>query len=163
MKYLHSNWAVHFCFYILGCRSIIWHSGNYVQIGGIGKVTERILKDVFGIATCEEMLQKSSSLCGLFSRSSAGLIMIQSISLLPLNLTRTQPRKFNLDLSCIIWCSLCLRGFLQIWSTEVVTACVLNFPLDGFFCILTTYQLPFCCRLFPFRRSRAWWNRYSSI
>ncbi|KAL8552735.1 hypothetical protein ACS0TY_001424 [Phlomoides rotata] len=42
------------------------------KIGGIGKVTENILKGVFGITTCEEMLQKSSYICALFSRTSAG-------------------------------------------------------------------------------------------
>ncbi|KAL4555868.1 hypothetical protein LXL04_038500 [Taraxacum kok-saghyz] len=43
------------------------------KIGGIGKVTEHILKDVFEIKTCEDLLQKSSFLCALFSPSSAGL------------------------------------------------------------------------------------------
>lgn len=43
-----------------------------LQIGGIGKVTENFLKGVFGISTCEEMLQKGSFLCALFSHSSAG-------------------------------------------------------------------------------------------
>lgn len=42
------------------------------QIGGIGKVTEHILKDALGINTCEEMLQKGGHLCALFSQSSAG-------------------------------------------------------------------------------------------
>ncbi|CAA6657529.1 unnamed protein product [Spirodela intermedia] len=37
------------------------------KIGGIGKVTEHILRDVLGINTCEEMLKKSAYLCGLFS------------------------------------------------------------------------------------------------
>ena len=46
-----------------------------MQIGGIGKVTEQILKNVFGITTCEEMLQKSSFLCALFSRSSSGMFL----------------------------------------------------------------------------------------
>nr|XP_043621769.1 DNA polymerase kappa [Erigeron canadensis] len=41
------------------------------KIGGIGKVTEHILKDVFDIKTCEDLLQKSSFLCALFSPSSA--------------------------------------------------------------------------------------------
>lgn len=41
------------------------------KIGGIGKVTEHILKDVFDIKTCEDLLQKSSYLCALFSPSSA--------------------------------------------------------------------------------------------
>lgn len=45
---------------------------NFVQIGGIGKVTEHMLRDVLGINTCEEMLQKGGFLCALFSRSSAG-------------------------------------------------------------------------------------------
>ncbi|XP_055815975.1 DNA polymerase kappa isoform X2 [Solanum dulcamara] len=51
------------------------------KIGGIGKVTERILKDVFGIATCEEMLQKSNFLCGLFSRSSADFFLSVGLGL----------------------------------------------------------------------------------
>ncbi|KAI3675350.1 hypothetical protein L1987_84939 [Smallanthus sonchifolius] len=41
------------------------------KIGGIGKVTEHILTDVFEIKTCEDLLQKSSFLCALFSPSSA--------------------------------------------------------------------------------------------
>ncbi|KAK2459046.1 DNA-directed DNA polymerase [Trifolium repens] len=41
------------------------------MIGGIGKVTEHILKEVFGINTCEQMLDKSSYLCALFSQSTA--------------------------------------------------------------------------------------------
>ncbi|PNY13131.1 DNA polymerase kappa-like protein [Trifolium pratense] len=41
------------------------------KIGGIGKVTEQILKEVFGINTCEQMLDKSSYLCALFSQSTA--------------------------------------------------------------------------------------------
>ncbi|WJX54556.1 DNA-directed DNA polymerase [Trifolium repens] len=41
------------------------------KIGGIGKVTEHILKEVFGINTCEQMLDKSSYLCALFSQSTA--------------------------------------------------------------------------------------------
>ncbi|KAF8019917.1 hypothetical protein BT93_G0569 [Corymbia citriodora subsp. variegata] len=45
------------------------------KIGGIGKVTEHILTDVFGISTCEEMLQKGGYLCSLFSRSSADFFL----------------------------------------------------------------------------------------
>ncbi|CAJ1924706.1 unnamed protein product [Sphenostylis stenocarpa] len=41
------------------------------KIGGIGKVTEHILKEVFGINTCEQMLEKSSYLYALFSQSTA--------------------------------------------------------------------------------------------
>ncbi|KAG8368489.1 hypothetical protein BUALT_Bualt15G0050700 [Buddleja alternifolia] len=51
------------------------------KIGGIGKVTENILKDVFGIATCEEMLQKSSLICALFSRSSADFFLSVGLGL----------------------------------------------------------------------------------
>ncbi|PIA33272.1 hypothetical protein AQUCO_04200204v1 [Aquilegia coerulea] len=39
------------------------------KIGGIGKVTDHILKDVLGISTCEEILQNSAYLCALFSHS----------------------------------------------------------------------------------------------
>lgn len=35
-------------------------------------MTENILKGVLGITTCEEMLQKSSFICALFSHTSAG-------------------------------------------------------------------------------------------
>ncbi|XP_062176342.1 uncharacterized protein LOC133881423 isoform X2 [Alnus glutinosa] len=42
------------------------------KIGGIGKVTEHILRDVFGINTCGGMLQKGGFICALFSRSTAG-------------------------------------------------------------------------------------------
>lgn len=43
-----------------------------VQIGGIGKVTEHVLRDVLGISTCEEMLQNSAFICALFSTCSIG-------------------------------------------------------------------------------------------
>ncbi|CAN6544477.1 unnamed protein product [Malus baccata var. baccata] len=45
------------------------------KIGGIGKVTEHILKDALGISTCEEILQKSSLICALFSRSAADFFL----------------------------------------------------------------------------------------
>ncbi|XP_019251929.1 PREDICTED: DNA polymerase kappa isoform X2 [Nicotiana attenuata] len=51
------------------------------KIGGIGKVTERILKDVFGITTCEDLLQKSSFICALFSRSSADFFLSVGLGL----------------------------------------------------------------------------------
>ncbi|XP_027361380.1 DNA polymerase kappa [Abrus precatorius] len=41
------------------------------KIGGIGKVTEDILKGVLGINTCEQMLEKSIYLFALFSQSTA--------------------------------------------------------------------------------------------
>ncbi|KAF8410226.1 hypothetical protein HHK36_002749 [Tetracentron sinense] len=51
------------------------------KIGGIGKVTEHILRDVFGINTCEEMLQKSAFLCALFSRSSTDFFLSAGLGL----------------------------------------------------------------------------------
>ncbi|XP_057963778.1 DNA polymerase kappa isoform X2 [Malania oleifera] len=51
------------------------------KIGGIGKVTEHILRDVFGINTCEEMLEKSGLLCALFSHSSADFFMSVGLGL----------------------------------------------------------------------------------
>jgi len=58
------------CFYNLLVK--LMPVGNGLQIGGIGKVTEHILKDALGIKTCEEMVQKGSLLYALFSQSSAG-------------------------------------------------------------------------------------------
>ncbi|XP_030550396.1 DNA polymerase kappa isoform X2 [Rhodamnia argentea] len=51
------------------------------KIGGIGKVTERILTDVFGISTCEEMLRKGGYLCSLFSRSTADFFLSVGLGL----------------------------------------------------------------------------------
>ncbi|MBA0603796.1 DNA polymerase kappa [Gossypium raimondii] len=51
------------------------------KIGGIGKVTENILKGVFGISTCEEMLQKGSFLCALFSHSSSDFFLSVGLGL----------------------------------------------------------------------------------
>ncbi|KAK1439970.1 hypothetical protein QVD17_05795 [Tagetes erecta] len=51
------------------------------KIGGIGKVTEHILKDVFEIKTCEDLLQKSSFLCALFSPSSADFFISVGLGL----------------------------------------------------------------------------------
>ncbi|XP_062024223.1 DNA polymerase kappa isoform X2 [Rosa rugosa] len=45
------------------------------KIGGIGKVTEHILRDAIGISTCEEILQKSSYICALFSHSTADFFL----------------------------------------------------------------------------------------
>lgn len=42
------------------------------KIGGIGKVTEHVLRDVLGIKTCDDMLQKGAFLCALFSSCSSG-------------------------------------------------------------------------------------------
>ncbi|XP_051146660.1 DNA polymerase kappa [Andrographis paniculata] len=51
------------------------------KIGGIGKVTENILKGAFGITTCEEMLQKSGSIYALFSHSSAEFFLSVALGL----------------------------------------------------------------------------------
>ncbi|KAI3431033.1 DNA polymerase kappa [Psidium guajava] len=51
------------------------------KIGGIGKVTERILMDAFGISTCEEMLQKGGYLCSLFSHSTADFFLSVGLGL----------------------------------------------------------------------------------
>ncbi|CAM8977256.1 unnamed protein product [Rhodiola kirilowii] len=56
------------------------------KIGGIGKVTEHILKDVFGISTCEQMLQKGGYLCALFSQSSADFFLSVGLGLGSTNL-----------------------------------------------------------------------------
>lgn len=43
-----------------------------MQVGGIGKVTEEILREVLGIRTCAEILQKGAYLYALFSQCSNG-------------------------------------------------------------------------------------------
>ncbi|XP_068656823.1 DNA polymerase kappa isoform X2 [Aristolochia californica] len=51
------------------------------KIGGIGKVTEHILRDVLGINTCEEMLQKSAYICALFSSCAADFFLSVGLGL----------------------------------------------------------------------------------
>uniref|UniRef100_A0A1D1ZAP8 DNA polymerase kappa n=1 Tax=Anthurium amnicola TaxID=1678845 RepID=A0A1D1ZAP8_9ARAE len=51
------------------------------KIGGIGKVTEHILRDVLGINTCEEMLKKSAYLCALFSPCSIDFFISAALGL----------------------------------------------------------------------------------
>ncbi|KFK35959.1 hypothetical protein AALP_AA4G060100 [Arabis alpina] len=51
------------------------------KIGGIGKVTEHILKDALGIKTCEDMVQKGSLLYALFSQSSADFFLSVGLGL----------------------------------------------------------------------------------
>ncbi|CAH8255129.1 unnamed protein product, partial [Arabidopsis lyrata] len=51
------------------------------KIGGIGKVTEHILKDALGIKTCEEMVQKGPLLYALFSQSSADFFLSVGLGL----------------------------------------------------------------------------------
>ncbi|KAL1812049.1 hypothetical protein ACET3Z_022114 [Daucus carota] len=63
------------------------------KIGGIGKVTENVLKEVFGISTCEEMLQKSAPLCALFSHSSAAFFLSVGLGLGGTDTPRAKFRK----------------------------------------------------------------------
>ncbi|VFQ78262.1 unnamed protein product [Cuscuta campestris] len=63
------------------------------KIGGIGKVTENILQEIFGIRTCEDMLQKSNLLFALFSRSSADFFLCVSLGLGGTNTPKTRMRK----------------------------------------------------------------------
>ncbi|KAL5706788.1 DNA-directed DNA polymerase [Ranunculus cassubicifolius] len=51
------------------------------KIGGIGKVTEHLLRDALGISTCEEILQKSAYLCALFSHSSIDFFLSVGLGL----------------------------------------------------------------------------------
>ncbi|KAK3035721.1 hypothetical protein RJ639_033423, partial [Escallonia herrerae] len=63
------------------------------KVGGIGKVTEHVLKDVFRITTCEEMLQKSCYLCALFSQSSADFFLSVGLGLGRADTPQVQLRK----------------------------------------------------------------------
>ncbi|XP_028070031.1 DNA polymerase kappa-like isoform X2 [Camellia sinensis] len=63
------------------------------KIGGIGKVTEHLLRDVFGITTCEEMLQKSGILGALFSPSSADFFLCVGLGLGSTNTPQVRLRK----------------------------------------------------------------------
>ncbi|XP_015901598.3 DNA polymerase kappa isoform X1 [Ziziphus jujuba] len=51
------------------------------KIGGIGKVTEHVLRDAFGIKTCEDMIQKGSYICALFSSSTADFFLSVGLGL----------------------------------------------------------------------------------
>ncbi|KAK2974476.1 hypothetical protein RJ640_018641 [Escallonia rubra] len=63
------------------------------KVGGIGKVTEHVLKDVFRITTCDEMLQKSCYLCALFSQSSADFFLSVGLGLGRTDTPQVQLRK----------------------------------------------------------------------
>nr|CAD1841365.1 unnamed protein product [Ananas comosus var. bracteatus] len=68
------------------------------KIGGIGKVTEQILRDALGITTCQEMLQKGAFLCALFSDCSAGSLL--SICGTWLGGTDTPEHRLRKSISC---------------------------------------------------------------
>lgn len=63
------------------------------KIGGIGKVTERILKNVLGISSCEDILQKSSLLYALFSHSSADFFLSVGLGLGKTDMPEARSRK----------------------------------------------------------------------
>ncbi|KAF5180839.1 Dna polymerase kappa [Thalictrum thalictroides] len=63
------------------------------KIGGIGKVTEHILKDVLGISTCEEILHKSAYLCALFSHSSIDFFLSVGLGLGKTDTPQVRSRK----------------------------------------------------------------------
>ncbi|KAL9231958.1 hypothetical protein vseg_007116 [Gypsophila vaccaria] len=63
------------------------------KIGGIGKVTEHILRDVFEIKTCQELLQKGGFLCALFSQSSADFFLSVGLGLGSTNAPQERLRK----------------------------------------------------------------------
>uniref|UniRef100_J3LQT9 DNA polymerase kappa n=1 Tax=Oryza brachyantha TaxID=4533 RepID=J3LQT9_ORYBR len=67
------------------------------KIGGIGKVTEQMLRQVLGITTCQEMLQKAAFLCALFSESSADFFISVGLGL---GGTETPEQRLRKSISC---------------------------------------------------------------
>ncbi|KAJ0078279.1 hypothetical protein Patl1_37409 [Pistacia atlantica] len=65
----------------LTCSAGVAPNRLLAKIGGIGKVTEHILRDVFGIKTCEEMLEKGSFICALLSNSTADFFLSVGLGL----------------------------------------------------------------------------------
>lgn len=63
------------------------------KIGGIGKVTEHLLRDVLGINTCEEMLQNSALICALFTSCSADFFLSVGLGLGSTDTPRYKLRK----------------------------------------------------------------------
>ncbi|CAA7023508.1 unnamed protein product, partial [Microthlaspi erraticum] len=63
------------------------------KIGGIGKVTEHILKDALGIKTCEEMVLKGSLLYALFTQSSADFFLSVGLGLGKTDTPQARSRK----------------------------------------------------------------------
>ncbi|ONK75914.1 uncharacterized protein A4U43_C03F21890, partial [Asparagus officinalis] len=63
------------------------------KVGGIGKVTEQVLRDVLGISTCEDMLQKGSLLCALFSPCSTDFFLSVGLGLGGTETPRCRSRK----------------------------------------------------------------------
>ncbi|KAJ1294537.1 hypothetical protein BS78_01G152900 [Paspalum vaginatum] len=67
------------------------------KIGGIGKVTEHMLRQVLGISTCQEMLQKAAFLCALFSEGSADFFLSVGLGL---GGTETPEQRQRKSISC---------------------------------------------------------------
>ncbi|TVU46154.1 hypothetical protein EJB05_05672, partial [Eragrostis curvula] len=67
------------------------------KIGGIGKVTEQMLRQVLGISTCEDMLQKAAFLCALFSEGSADFFLSVGLGL---GGTETPEQRQRKSISC---------------------------------------------------------------
>ncbi|KAL6893500.1 hypothetical protein ACP4OV_007598 [Aristida adscensionis] len=67
------------------------------KIGGIGKVTEQMLRQVLGINTCQEMLQKAAFICALFSECSADFFLSVGLGL---GGTETPVQRQRKSISC---------------------------------------------------------------
>ncbi|CAD6205836.1 unnamed protein product [Miscanthus lutarioriparius] len=67
------------------------------KIGGIGKVTEQMLRQVLGISTCQEMLQMAAFLCALFSEGSADFFLSVGLGL---GGTETPEQRKRKSISC---------------------------------------------------------------
>ncbi|KAL4181547.1 hypothetical protein AMTRI_Chr12g271690 [Amborella trichopoda] len=63
------------------------------KIGGIGKVTEQILKNVLGITTCEELQQKRGYIYALFPQCSADFFLSVGLGLGKTGTPQYVPRK----------------------------------------------------------------------
>ncbi|WOK99630.1 DNA polymerase kappa isoform X2 [Canna indica] len=63
------------------------------KVGGIGKVTEQILREVLGITTCADMLQKGAFLYALFSRCSTDFFLSVGLGLGGTNTPQHRMRK----------------------------------------------------------------------
>lgn len=67
------------------------------KIGGIGKVTEQMLRQVLGISTCQDMLQKAAFICALFSECSADFFLSVGLGL---GGTETPEQRQRKSISC---------------------------------------------------------------
>ncbi|CAN6317595.1 unnamed protein product [Urochloa humidicola] len=67
------------------------------KIGGIGKVTEQMLRQVLGISACHEMLQKAAFICALFSEGSADFFLSVGLGL---GGTETPEQRQRKSISC---------------------------------------------------------------